>query len=73
MKKWEYRVESYFHNDAYERQADLDRLGAEGWELVSVDQSVAYLKRELEEEVLGVKNLGDSYDTRQSGDNSWYT
>lgn len=51
MKKWEYLHK--FHND-YQEVVDLDKLGKEGWELVSVTEDISerytgyYFKREVE-------------------------
>ena len=51
MQKWEYKV-----IDGWPSQRELNRLGAEGWELVSVaavgdefeaDKVKAYLKRPI--------------------------
>lgn len=39
MKKWEYKYCTRFQ--------DLAQLGEEGWELVCVDNTNFYLKREL--------------------------
>lgn len=44
MKKWEYcYVNLMYVNKGKE---EMNKLGAEGWELVSVNNSIAYFKRE---------------------------
>ena len=49
MTKWTYL--KVFLSDMYEENDSdmtLDKLGEEGWELVSVDKNVFYFKKELE-------------------------
>lgn len=46
MKKWKYcSISVSYVNKSIE---EMDKLGAEGWELVSVDSSRAYFKREVQ-------------------------
>lgn len=44
--KWEYRIEPYIGNMTVD---DFNRLGKEGWELVTINE-VAYFKRLIDEE-----------------------
>jgi hypothetical protein len=45
-KKWEYcSISVSYINKSNE---EMDKLGAEEWELVTVDNSRAYLKREVQ-------------------------
>jgi len=48
--QWEYRFES-LPNNINERFAILENLGQFGWELVSVDQGIAYCKRPVSVEL----------------------
>lgn len=45
--KWEYLVVEIFGCSPQSQQDQLDAVGAEGWELIAVDQNCAYLKRAL--------------------------
>ena len=55
MEKWEYRITTLFGENVQEDKENLDSWGKEGWELVSVVQTVgkkdalllAYYKRQL--------------------------
>lgn len=49
MTKWEYNVRWISHYSVAAK-TDLDRMGKEGWELVAIDDGVAYTKRMLEDE-----------------------
>jgi hypothetical protein len=40
MRKWEYKVVNYDPSES-----DINKLGAEGWELVAVSDSKCYFKR----------------------------
>lgn len=44
MKCWEY-LTLVLDNDHVRAQYQLDTAGNDGWELVSVDRSLAFLKR----------------------------
>lgn len=48
MIHWEYK-EHTLPEDATDRHKLLMRLGDSGWELVSVDNGIAYLKRQAKE------------------------
>lgn len=43
MKKWEYTVIANPANNEKGKQAHLNRLGAEGWELVCIEGSDWYI------------------------------
>lgn len=46
MKKWEYySISVSYVNKSKE---EMDKLGAEGWELIAVDSARAYFKREVQ-------------------------
>ena len=45
MTKWQYRVVDLGFSTEEKRQTHLNFLGAQGWELVAVVRSLAYLKR----------------------------
>jgi hypothetical protein len=45
MQKWEYRIVKL--QDAIKSEAELNRLGAEGWELVAAAEYWACLKRPI--------------------------
>lgn len=45
MTKWQYRVVDLGFSTEEKRQTHLDFLGAQGWELVAIVRSLAYLKR----------------------------
>jgi len=47
MQQWEYRVQSFYNDQAGDARAD--ELGAEGWELVCVDRHDQWIfKRPVE-------------------------
>ncbi len=48
-KQWEYLVVGLEAVLLTQKEGRLGRCGAEGWELVSVDQGYAYMKREMKE------------------------
>ncbi len=48
-KQWEYKVEDISWAAEARKERHLNFLGAEGWELVSVDENIAYMKREKKE------------------------
>jgi len=53
MKRYEYNVITLIGEVRGQHwEATLNAAGAEGWRLVSVDQGVAYFRRELIESVL---------------------
>lgn len=45
-KQWEYKVEDISWAAEARKERHLNSLGAEGWELVSVSDCAAYMKRE---------------------------
>ena len=45
MQKWEYIL--FLRGGSERNQAELNRLGAEGWELVAIDDRFLYLKRPI--------------------------
>lgn len=54
--KWEYLV-TQLNRETFKDEDRLNELGQSGWELVSVDNGIAYFKRplrtKLEAEILG--------------------
>jgi hypothetical protein len=49
-KQWEYLVMSLTQESGAYNKGILDLRGAEGWELVSVSEYIAYMKREKKAE-----------------------
>lgn len=46
--KWEYTT--YFVSEAPDRvEASFNKLGAMGWELVTIDRGIAYFKRPIQD------------------------
>lgn len=39
MTKWEYKIHPYQYNSDWGLEAELNILGAEGWELVTVEHT----------------------------------
>jgi hypothetical protein len=64
--KFEYRT-MVCRTDPFESRSEkLNKLGIDGWELVSVDNGIAYFKRELklksEAEILAQLDMKQAYD-----------
>jgi len=64
MQKWEYKIEEirdipgYYEGNKYGNSKRMTKFyGIKGWELVSVNDGIAYFKRPIENEEVQVKNV----------------
>lgn len=64
--KWEYRTMACGCNPFESRSEKLNRLGVDGWELVTIDNGIAYFKRPIqpksEAEILAQFDTKQAYD-----------
>lgn len=47
MQRYEYSVSNIYHSETESIEAELKAAGAQGWELVTVENHRLYLRRQL--------------------------
>lgn len=68
MTKWEYsqlKIKEYDEGLLWSRFGKFSDMGKEGWELVSVDDGIAYFKREIKPEIPALKDVRINFPYRK--------